>query len=63
MFSNVNKQFVVFLFFLFLSGIFWLIMTLNETYERDIKIPLRITNIPKKHLRYLPDEECEDTAS
>ena len=47
LFSNVNKQFVVFLFFLFLSGIFWLIMTLNETYERDIKIPLRITNIPK----------------
>jgi len=47
LFSNVNKQFVVFLFFLFLSGIFWLIMTLNETYEREIKIPLRMTAIPK----------------
>ena len=47
LFSNVNKQFVVFLFFLFLSSIFWLIMTLNETYEREIKIPLRITAIPK----------------
>ena len=47
LFSNVNKQFLVFLFFLVLSGIFWLTMTLNETYEHEIKIPVRVTGIPK----------------
>ena len=46
LFSNVNKQFLVFLFFLILSGIFWLMMTLNDTYEREVKIPARVTNIP-----------------
>lgn len=47
LFSNVNKQFLIFMFFLFLSGIFWLIITLNETYEKDIKIPARVVGIPK----------------
>ena len=47
MFSNVNKQFLVFIFFLFLSGIFWLVITLNETYEKDIKIPAQVVGIPK----------------
>ena len=47
LFSNVNKQFLVFTFFLFLSFIFWLIITLNETYEKEIKIPARVVGIPK----------------
>ena len=47
LFSNLNKQFLVFVFFLLLSGIFWLIMTLNETYEQDIKIPVKVVHIPK----------------
>ncbi len=47
MFSNVNKQFLIFLFFVLLSGIFWLMMTLNESYEREVKIPLRVAGVPK----------------
>ena len=47
MFSNVNKQFLTFLFFLMLSGIFWLTITLNETYEREVKVPVRVVGIPK----------------
>ena len=47
LFSNMNKQFLVFFFFLLLSGVFWLIMTLNETFEREIKVPVRIVGIPK----------------
>ena len=47
LFSNMNKQFLVFMFFLLLSGIFWLIITLNETYEKDVKIPIRVVHIPK----------------
>lgn len=47
MFSNVNKQFLVFLFFLLLSGIFWLMMTLNDTYEQEIEVPVRVAGIPR----------------
>ena len=45
--SNINKQLFTFLFFLTLSAIFWLILTLNEGYEKELKIPVRIVNIPK----------------
>ena len=47
MFSNVNKQFLTFLFFLILSGIFWLTITLNETYEREVNVPVKVVGIPK----------------
>ncbi len=47
LFSLVNKDFLVFLFFLALSGVFWLLMALNETYEREISVNLRLVNIPK----------------
>jgi hypothetical protein len=43
----MNKQLLTFLFFLILSGIFWLTITLNETYERELKIPVQIVGIPK----------------
>ena len=55
LFSNVNKQFLIFMFFLFLSGIFWLIITLNETYEKDVKIPARVIGIPKNVVITSPD--------
>lgn len=47
LFSNINKQFFVFLFFLLLSAIFWLMLTLNETYEKEVKVPVHIINVPK----------------
>ena len=47
MFSNMNKQFFIFMFFVLLSAVFWLILTLNETYEKEVKVPVRIVNIPK----------------
>ena len=47
LFSQLNKEFLIFLFFLFLSSIFWLMMTLNETYEQEICVPVRLTNVPK----------------
>jgi hypothetical protein len=43
----VNKQFLVFLFFLGLSGVFWLTITLNETYERELKVPVQVVGVPK----------------
>ncbi len=47
LFSSVNKEFLIFLFFLAVSGVFWLLMTLNDTYEREFKIPVQMTNVPK----------------
>lgn len=46
-FKLVNKEFLIFLFFLALSGAFWLMLALNDTYEREIRFPIRIVNIPK----------------
>ena len=46
LFSNINKQFLTFLFFLSLSGIFWMMLTLVETYEKELKIPVQISQIP-----------------
>lgn len=43
----MSKEFLVFLFFLLLSGIFWLILTLNETYEREINVTIQIKGVPK----------------
>lgn len=47
LFRLLNKEFLVFLVFLALSGIFWLVMTLNEDYEREIYVPVQLTGIPK----------------
>lgn len=47
LFSSVNKEFLIFLFFLALSGVFWLMMTLNENYEKEVCVPVRISGIPK----------------
>jgi len=46
-FSKANRDFLVFLFFLGLSGIFWLSLTLNETYEYEFSIPVSVVDIPK----------------
>lgn len=47
LFGTVNKELLIFLFFLALSGIFWLMMTLNETYEKELCVPVRLTDVPR----------------
>lgn len=41
-----NKQFLIFLFFLALSSVFWIFQTLNETYEEDFQVLLELRNVP-----------------
>lgn len=41
-----NKQFLIFLFFLALSSVFWIFQTLNETYEEDFQVSLELRNVP-----------------
>lgn len=42
-----NKQSLIFLFFLFLSAVFWLFTTLNEEYKTDLQIPVKLTGVPQ----------------
>lgn len=51
----INRQLLVFLFFVVLSAIFWIILTLNETYEKEMKIPVRIVNVPKNVVLTSPE--------
>lgn len=46
-FRYVNREFLIFLFFLALSASFWVLMSLNETYEKEITIPVRLVDVPK----------------
>ena len=47
LFSTANREFLVFLFFLALSGTFWLSLTLNDVYEKEFAVPFAVTDIPK----------------
>ena len=47
LFSSLNKEFLIFLFFLLLSGAFWLMMALNETYEEELKVSVRLVGMPR----------------
>ena len=43
----LNKEFLIFLFFLALSGIFWLMKALDETYEEEFPVVVRMAGVPK----------------
>ena len=47
LFTKMSKEIFIFLFFLALSGIFWLSLTLDETYEREFAVPVSVIGVPK----------------
>lgn len=47
LYSQQCKSFLVFLFFLFVSASFWMLQTLNETLETNVRLPLQLLNVPK----------------
>ena len=47
LFSQTNKEVLIFLFFLLLAGGFWLNLALNETYEKEFSIPVSVVGAPK----------------
>ena len=47
LFGMFNKEFLIFLLFLFISTLFWLGMTLNETYEREYMVTMTLDKVPK----------------
>ena len=47
LFGMFDKEFLIFLLFLFISTLFWLGMTLNETYEREYMVTMTLDKVPK----------------
>jgi hypothetical protein len=45
--SIINKNVLVFAFFLFLSFVFWYLNSLGKEMETDIRYPVKYVNIPK----------------
>ncbi len=43
----LDRQFLIFLFFLVLSAAFWLFQALDEEYEVTVKTELRVEDVPK----------------
>lgn len=44
--GSKNKEFLIFLLFFFISAAFWLLQSLNEEFDVEIKVPLELDNIP-----------------
>lgn len=47
LFSTMNKQFLIFLFFLALSAAFWLSLALDDTYEKELQVPVALVQEPQ----------------
>ena len=43
--SDKSREFFIFLFFFFVAGGFWLLQTLNNDYEADFSIPVRLKGV------------------
>ena len=44
--SEKSREFFIFLFFFFVAGGFWLLQTLNNDYETEFSVPVRLRNVP-----------------
>lgn len=62
LFKNLNhkldRRFMVFLFFVALSTIFWFLVRLEDEYETEISLPLKFVNLPENNVLVgeLPDD-------
>ena len=45
--SKKSREFLIFLFFVFVSFSFWLLQVLNDDYETELTIPLKLKNVPE----------------
>jgi len=57
LFGRANREFLIFLCFFVVSGIFWLLMTLNLSYDKELKIPVHISNVPKDVVLTSPETD------
>ena len=56
--SQKSREFLIFLFFVFVSFSFWLLQVLNDDYTTELSIPLRMKNVPENVVitSEIPDE-------
>lgn len=47
LFAKKSREFLIFLFFVFVSFSFWLLQVLNDDYETELSVPLRMKNVPE----------------
>ena len=45
--AKESREFLIFLFFVFVSFCFWLLQVLNDDYETEFSVPLRMKNVPE----------------
>ena len=45
--SKRSREFLIFLFFVFVSFSFWLLQVLNDDYEIELAIPVKMKNVPE----------------
>ena len=44
--TKINREFLIFFFFLVISCIFWFINAMNNTYETEVLVPVKLVDIP-----------------
>ena len=44
--SEKSREFFIFMFFFFIAGGFWLLQTLNNDYETEFTVPVRLKGVP-----------------
>lgn len=56
--SEKSREFLIFLFFFIIAGGFWLLQTLNQDYETEFTVPVRLKDVPNNIiLTYEPTSE------
>ena len=45
--SKKSREFLIFLFFVFVSFCFWLLQVLNDDYETELSMQLKLKNVPE----------------
>ena len=45
--TRSSREFLIFLFFVFVSFCFWVLQVLNDDYETELSIPLKMKNVPE----------------
>ena len=43
-----SREFLIFLFFVFVSASFWLLQTLDDHYETEFSVPIKLKNVPQE---------------
>lgn len=43
--SKLSKSVLLYIFFLFISFVFWLVLTLNNSFQEDLSIPFRLKSV------------------